>query len=136
MRKEEDSQNRLVEDLEAVHDHLVVLVGDRLGDKIRELTRLQHSVDLQTQVTECREEVILIASLHVVCVGEGQVQCSDQIWILVDNLQNVVCRESFGAKTTLQLREKFSMYAVVCVEEGGECGVFGSCANLVSWQFL
>lgn len=45
-----DLQHRRIEDAKCGHDHLVMLIDDRLADERFKLTIVQYLVDPQTQV--------------------------------------------------------------------------------------
>lgn len=91
-----DSQHRGIEHPERGHDHLVMLIRHALRDEFFQLGVREHLVNLQAQKTQCRQKVVLFASrLNVMGVGKSQIQGSDQVGVLEDDLQNVVGCKGF-----------------------------------------
>lgn len=113
-------EDGVVEDAESSHDHLLVLVGDSLGDSVLELLVGQNG-----NLGGGGVAAILDTGAQM-NVGKRGVQGADQLGVRLDDLQNVVGSEGLGTETALELGKQSSLTAVVDVKDLRQRDVLGA----------
>jgi hypothetical protein len=118
-------QNILVKGDKVLHNPLLVFIPDGGRDQSLQLVVIQHPADLQTLITQSGKKVVVLSTgLDIMLICKGQVQRTDQLRVIVDDLKDIVRGKGLLAQATLNLGQGFGVDTVIGVEERRESRIF------------